>query len=293
MSTHRIEPANDDRTTGRTRDRLGKLTERARGQARSSSADRFASFTARARTTLTLAQEEARRLDHDYLGTEHLLLGLLREGEGIAARSLSALGVELSAVRAAVEQTVGRGNHSSTGELGATPRLKRALKQAEAEARTLKHRYVGTEHLLLGLLREGEGLAGGLLTSLGVSLERARGTVLATLDRLGQAPVDGAPGSSHVVMCRVADRDLAAIDALVETAIRTTRSDAAAWLIRAGIEANGTLLAAVSETVTEIRRLRQVAQAQAQQATADRDRQSSPSATGDVERSSTSPLAAP
>jgi ATP-dependent Clp protease ATP-binding subunit ClpA len=290
MSTDGNEPAGHDRTTGKTRDQLGTLTERARGRARSPNADRFATFTARARTTLTFAQEEARRLDHDYLGTEHLLLGLLREGEGIAARSLSALGVELGAVRAAIEQTVGRGDRSPTGELGATPRLKRALELAETEARTLKHRYVGTEHLLLGLLREGEGLASGLLNSLGVSLERARGTVMATLTRLGQATADGEPGSSHVVMCRVADRDLAAIDALVETGIRTTRSDAAAWLIRAGIEANSALLAAVSETVTEIRRLRQVAQAQAQQATAERDRPSSPPPVRDVKPPSAPPL---
>ncbi len=290
MSIQEHEPADHDRTTAKTKDRLGKLTGRARGRARSSNADRFATFTARARTTVTLAQEEARRLDHDYLGTEHLLLGLLREGEGIAARSLSALGVELNAARAAVEQTVGRGDRASTGELGATPRLKRALKLAEAEARAMKHRYVGTEHLLLGLLREGEGLAGDLLTSLGISLDRARGTVMATLASLGQASADSEPGSSHVVMCRVADRDLAAIDALVETGIRTTRSDAAAWLIRAGIEANGTLLAAVSETVTEIRRLRQVAQAQAQRATAERDQRSTSPPTGEIERPSAPPL---
>ncbi len=138
-------------------------------------ADRFDKFTERARRVLTLAQEEAQRFNHNYIGTEHLLLGLVREGDGVAAKVLSNLGVELNKVRSAVEFIIGRGDKQSSGEIGLTPRAKKVIELAVDEARRLGHSYIGTEHLLLGLVREGEGIAAGVLESLGVNLERVRG----------------------------------------------------------------------------------------------------------------------
>jgi ATP-dependent Clp protease ATP-binding subunit ClpC len=137
-------------------------------------ADRFDKFTERARRVLTLAQEEAQRFNHNYIGTEHLLLGLVREGDGVAAKVLSNLGVELNKVRSAVEFIIGRGDRSTSGEIGLTPRAKKVIELAVDEARRLNHSYIGTEHLLLGLVREGEGIAAGVLESLGVNLERVR-----------------------------------------------------------------------------------------------------------------------
>ena len=137
-------------------------------------ADRFDKFTERARRALTLAQEEAQRFNHNYIGTEHLLLGLVREGDGVAAKVLSNLGVELTKVRSAVEFIIGRGDRATVGEIGLTPRAKKVIELAVDEARRLSHHYIGTEHLLLGLVREGEGIAASVLESLGVNLERVR-----------------------------------------------------------------------------------------------------------------------
>jgi ATP-dependent Clp protease ATP-binding subunit ClpC len=137
-------------------------------------ADRFDKFTERARRVLTLAQEEAQRFNHNYIGTEHLLLGLVREGDGVAAKVLANLGVELNKVRSAVEFIIGRGDRAVMGEIGLTPRAKKVIELAVDEARRLNHHYIGTEHLLLGLVREGEGIAAGVLESLGVNLERVR-----------------------------------------------------------------------------------------------------------------------
>ena len=137
-------------------------------------ADRFDKFTERARRVLTLAQEEAHRFNHNYIGTEHILLGLVREGDGVAAKVLANLGVELNKVRSAVEFIIGRGDRTVLGEIGLTPRAKKVIELAVDEARRLNHSYIGTEHLLLGLVREGEGIAAGVLESLGVNLERVR-----------------------------------------------------------------------------------------------------------------------
>ncbi len=136
--------------------------------------NRFEKFSERARRVLTIAQEEARQMNHSYIGTEHILLGLAREEEGVAAKVLNNLGVSLNKVRSAVEFISGRGERPSTGETGLTPRAKRVIELAIDEARQLGHNYIGTEHLLLGLLREGEGVAAGVLDSLSVTLERAR-----------------------------------------------------------------------------------------------------------------------
>ncbi len=137
-------------------------------------ASRFEKFSERARRVLSLAQEEAQRFNHNYIGTEHILLGLVRETEGVAARVLSNLGVELSKVRSAVEFIIGRGEKAVPGEIGLTPRAKKVIELAVDEARRLNHSYIGTEHLLIGLLREGEGVAAGVLESLGVTLEKIR-----------------------------------------------------------------------------------------------------------------------
>lgn len=142
---------------------------------------RFEKFSERARRVLTLALEEARHFNHNYIGTEHILLGLVREHEGVGHRALIKLGVSMSKVRAAVEFIIGRGEEPSTGEIGLTPRAKRVIELAVDEAENLGHSYVGTEHLLLGLLREGEGIAAGVLESFGVTLEKARAEVVKLL----------------------------------------------------------------------------------------------------------------
>jgi len=137
-------------------------------------ANKFDRFTKRARRVLALAQEEAQRLNHNYIGTEHLLLGLVREENGVAARVLKGLGVEPNVLRKAVEEMIGRGERKVLGKIGLTPRTKRVIELAVDEARRLGHHYIGTEHLLLGLAREGEGIAVDVLKSLGVTLDRLR-----------------------------------------------------------------------------------------------------------------------
>src|SRR5256714_3661289 len=145
--------------------------------------DRFDKFTERARKVLTRAEEEAQRFNHNSIGTEHLLLGLGREGEGVAAKVLANMGVELNKVRSAVEFIIGRGDRMVMGEIGLTPRAKKVIELAVDEARRLNHQYIGTEHLLLGLVREGEGIAAGVLESLGVSLDRVRAQVIHVLSQ--------------------------------------------------------------------------------------------------------------
>lgn len=144
--------------------------------------DRFDKFTPGARKVLNLAQDEAHSFNHNYMGTEHLLLGLLREGEGIGAQALKRLGVNLEEARGKVEVIIGRGDRAVTGEVGFTPRAKKVIELAVDEARRLNQRYIGTEHLLLGLIREGNGIAAGVLESLGVNLDAARTEVVRLLE---------------------------------------------------------------------------------------------------------------
>jgi len=146
--------------------------------------DRFDKFTNRARKALHLAQEEAQRLQHDYIGTEHLLLGLIREGEGVASKVLNNLGIDLEKTRNSVESIIGRGNRVVIGELGLTPRAKKVIELAVDEARHLHHHYLGTEHLLLGLVREGHGIGAGVLESQGANLEKVREQTLQVLSKL-------------------------------------------------------------------------------------------------------------
>jgi ATP-dependent Clp protease ATP-binding subunit ClpC len=141
----------------------------------------FERFTDRARRVVVLAQEEARMLNHNYIGTEHLLLGLVREGDGFAARALVSLDISLEAVRQQVEEIIGRGQAAPTGHIPFTPRAKKVLELSLREALQLGHNYIGTEHILLGLIREGEGVAAQVLQKLGADLDRVRQAVIQLL----------------------------------------------------------------------------------------------------------------
>jgi ATP-dependent Clp protease ATP-binding subunit ClpC len=155
----------------------------------------FERFTDRARRVVVLAQEEARRLDHSYIGTEHLLLGLLREGDGVAARALSAMRISLDEVRREIEEIIGRGSQAPSGHIPFTPRAKKVLELSLREAQQLGHTYIGTEHLLLGLIREGEGVAAQVLVTLGADLDRVRQQVVQLLRGQRAEPAPAPPGS--------------------------------------------------------------------------------------------------
>jgi len=141
----------------------------------------FERFTDRARRVVVLAQEEARMLNHNYIGTEHILLGLIHEGEGVAAKALDSLNINLDAVRQQVEEIIGQGQAAPTGHIPFTPRAKKVLELSLREALQLGHNYIGTEHILLGLIREGEGVAAQVLQKLGADLNRVRQTVIQLL----------------------------------------------------------------------------------------------------------------
>ena len=156
----------------------------------------FERFTDRARRVVVLAQEEARLLNHSYIGTEHILLGLIHEGEGVAAKALETLGISLEAVRAQVEEIIGQGGSSPSGHIPFTPRAKKVLELSLREALQLGHNYIGTEHILLGLIREGEGVAAQVLVKLGADLSRVRQQVIQLLSGYQgpQGKTEGAPG---------------------------------------------------------------------------------------------------
>ncbi|MGI8663137.1 MAG: ATP-dependent Clp protease ATP-binding subunit [Acidimicrobiales bacterium] len=167
----------------------------------------FERFTDRARRVVVLAQEEARLLNHNYIGTEHILLGLIHEGEGVAAKALESLGISLEAVRSQVEEIIGQGGSSPSGHIPFTPRAKKVLELSLREALQLGHNYIGTEHILLGLIREGEGVAAQVLVKLGADLSRVRQQVIQLLsgysgpggssgEKAGSAP-GGSSGSSE------------------------------------------------------------------------------------------------
>jgi hypothetical protein len=141
----------------------------------------FERFTDRARRAVVLAQEEARMLDHGYIGTEHLLLGLVHLGEGVAAKALESMGIGLEVVREQVEEIIGRGHHTDGGHIPFTPRAKRVLELSLRESSQLGHTYIGTEHILLGLVREGDGVAAQVLVKLGADLDRVRQQVIREL----------------------------------------------------------------------------------------------------------------
>jgi ATP-dependent Clp protease ATP-binding subunit ClpC len=141
----------------------------------------FERFTDRARRVVVLAQEEARLLNHNYIGTEHLLLGLVSESPGVAAKALESLGISLEAVRAKVKEIIGQGQSAPTGHIPFTPRAKKVLELSLREALQLGHNYIGTEHILLGLIREGEGVAAQVLATLGAGRDRVRQQVIQLL----------------------------------------------------------------------------------------------------------------
>src|ERR671933_2906745 len=154
----------------------------------------FERFTDRARRVVVLAQEEARMLNHNYIGTEHILLGLIHEGEGVAAKALESLGIALEGVRQQVEEIIGQGQHAPSGHIPFTPRAKKVLELSLREPLQLGHNYIGTEHILLGLLREGEGVAAQVLQKLGADLNRVRQTVIQLLSGYTGGKGEGAPG---------------------------------------------------------------------------------------------------
>jgi hypothetical protein len=158
----------------------------------------FERFTDRARRVIVLAQEEARMLSHDYIGTEHILLGLIHEGEGVAAKALESLGISLEAVRQQLEEIIGLGQQALPGHIPFTPRAKKVLELSLREALQLGHDYIGTEHILLGLIREGDGVAATVLVNLGADLQRAREQVIQLLHGYqGREPASAASGSTE------------------------------------------------------------------------------------------------
>src|SRR5499427_438977 len=168
--------------------------------------DMFERFTDRARRVVVLAQEEARMLNHNYIGTEHILLGLIHEGEGVAAKALESLGISLEAVRQQVEEIIGQGQQAPSGHIPFTPRAKKVLELSLREALQLGHNYIGTEHILLGLIREGEGVAAQVLVKLGADLNRVRQQVIQLLHgyqgkepAAAGAPSESAPSTSLVL----------------------------------------------------------------------------------------------
>ena len=157
----------------------------------------FERFTDRARRVVVLAQEEARLLNHNYIGTEHILLGLIHEGEGVAAKALESLGISLEAVRNQVQEIIGQGGSSPSGHIPFTPRAKKVLELSLREALQLGHNYIGTEHILLGLIREGEGVAAQVLVKLGADLSRVRQQVIKLLSGYGGPGGEQSSGSSR------------------------------------------------------------------------------------------------
>jgi ATP-dependent Clp protease ATP-binding subunit ClpC len=174
----------------------------------------FERFTDRARRVVVLAQEEARMLNHNYIGTEHILLGLIHEGEGVAAKALESLNISLEAVRQQVEEIIGQGQAAPTGHIPFTPRAKKVLELSLREALQLGHNYIGTEHILLGLIREGEGVAAQVLQKLGADLNRVRQTVIQLLSgyTVGAEAIGGEESDVHAEMGR-ASLEMVADDA--------------------------------------------------------------------------------
>jgi ATP-dependent Clp protease ATP-binding subunit ClpC len=173
----------------------------------------FERFTDRARRVVVRSQEQARSLGHNYIGTEHILLGLLAEHEGVAGRALESLEVSLATARAQVEKIIGRGGSAPSDQIPFTPRAKKVLELSLRESLQLGHSYIGTEHILLGLVAEGEGVAAQVLGKLGVDLDRARAEVLALLgdgteppDASGLHPVVSGPAESEAEEWQVVPR---------------------------------------------------------------------------------------
>jgi hypothetical protein len=217
----------------------------------------FERFTDRARRVVVLAQEEARRLNHAHIGTEHLLLGLIREGEGVAARALEALGINRAAVRREVEEIVGRGQQPPPGHIPFTPRAKKVLELSLRESNQLGHNYIGTEHILLGLLREGEGVAAQVLVKMGVDLNRVRQQVMELLrGYTGDRPSAGSrerarPPDDVLARLDSLDQRLEAIERWV--GMRPDASDLGEEIVRARREKEAAIDAQDFKTAAALR----------------------------------------
>jgi ATP-dependent Clp protease ATP-binding subunit ClpA len=206
----------------------------------------FERFTDRARRVVVLAQENARMLNHNYIGTEHILLGLAHEGEGIAAKALESLGISWQAIQQQVEEIIGRGQSAPTGHVPFTPRAKKVLELSLRESRQLGHNVIGTEHILLGLIREGEGVGAQVLVNLGADLDRARQAVLGLLPgdvdeetrKEGGASEREEPKSS-AGMARVDERAEMAIHLARRRAIERHRAEIAPVDVFWGLLASG------------------------------------------------------
>ena len=193
----------------------------------------FERFTDQSRRVVVLAQEEARRLDHNYIGTEHILLGLIREGEGVAAKALESLGISLDAVRQQVEEIIGRGQQAPSGHIPFTPRAKKVLELSLREALQLGQSYIGTEHILLGLVREGDGVAAQVLVKLGADLNRVRQQVIQVL---AAHPADEA-GLVVTGRLEIVDQRLTAIEQRVGIGPDTSDLDEQLRVVRTEKEA--------------------------------------------------------
>jgi ATP-dependent Clp protease ATP-binding subunit ClpC len=217
----------------------------------------FERFTRRARQSVVLAQEEARRLGHDYIGTEHLLLGLLRDPESVAGRALLRLRIRLDIVRSEVDAIVGRGSGAPEGHIPFTPRAKKVLELALREALQLRHNYIGTEHILLGVVREGEGLAAQVLVNRGASLEQVREAVLGELgsgqsESIDPSPSPRTPAADEAILAaeQLAGGAPTGSHHLLEALVRSEQSVAAKVLAALGIDPE-TLAAKVDEIDVE------------------------------------------
>jgi hypothetical protein len=205
----------------------------------------FQRFTDRARRVVVLAQEQARLLGHDYIGTEHLLLGLIHEGEGVAAKALESLGISLAVVQQQVEEIIGQGQQEPSGHIPFTPRAKKVLELSLREAQQLGHNYIGTEHILLGLIREGDGVAAQVLVQHGADLNRVRQQVThllfghqaeeAVAARSAERELRLLPGVQ--ARMREVEQRLAAIEQRVGTGPDTSDLDEQIEVVRTGIEA--------------------------------------------------------
>jgi ATP-dependent Clp protease ATP-binding subunit ClpC len=217
----------------------------------------FERFTNRARATVVHAQEEARLLHHDYIGTEHILLGLIRESEGLAAKALVTLGVSLDSARSEVIGIIGEGKESPSGHIPFTPRAKKVLELSLREALQLKHNYIGTEHILLGLVREGDGVAAQVLVRLGADLDRVRQQVTLLLAGLSEgsspeAPTAGrrrTPAAEEVVAAaeQLAGGSPMGSHHLLEALVRSEDSAAAKVFAALGVDAD-----ALATTIDEV-----------------------------------------
>lgn len=181
----------------------------------------FERYTDRARRVIVLAQEEARMLSHNFIGTEHLLLGLIHEGDGVAAQALTALDISLEAVRSQVEEIIGQGNETPAGHIPFTPRAKKVIELSLREALQLGHNYIGTEHVLLGLIREGEGVAAQVLVKLGAELTTVRRQVIEILTNYqGKLVESGGGFFGGTYVQRLLLRDLSELNSKIQEAER-------------------------------------------------------------------------